>query len=148
MAVKKDLYFVAVKVFLENKDGAILIVKDRFGDWDIPGGRLREMDFATPLEDVVGRKMNEELGANIEYTLGKPTVFIRHERDEHLDDGSREKRRIFAVGYSAKYCGGDILLGENHDKFIWLNQDDDAAQYLQGGWLQGVLDYWGARLGK
>lgn len=34
---QKDLYFVAVKVFLE-KDGQLLILKDGFGEWDLPGG--------------------------------------------------------------------------------------------------------------
>jgi len=43
-AENKDLYFVAVKIFLEDKDGRLLITKDRFGDWDLPGGRLREKD--------------------------------------------------------------------------------------------------------
>ncbi len=48
--VNKDVYFVAVKVFLQNEKGKLLITKDRFGDWDIPGGRLRENDFDVPLQ--------------------------------------------------------------------------------------------------
>ena len=39
MTEEKDTYFVAVKVFLE-KGGKFLIIKDNFGDWDLPGGRL------------------------------------------------------------------------------------------------------------
>lgn len=35
---QKDTYFVAVKVFLE-RDNKLLILKDNFGDWDLPGGR-------------------------------------------------------------------------------------------------------------
>ena len=41
----KDLYFVAVKLFLEDKDGKLFIFKDRFGEWDLPGGRLRINEF-------------------------------------------------------------------------------------------------------
>ena len=38
---QKDMYFVAVKVFLE-KDNKLLILKDNFGDWDLPGGRIKK----------------------------------------------------------------------------------------------------------
>lgn len=38
---QKDLYFVAVKVFLE-KEEKFFIIKDGFGKWDIPGGRIKK----------------------------------------------------------------------------------------------------------
>ncbi len=38
---QKDTYFVAVKVFFEQ-DGKLLILKDNFGDWDLPGGRIKK----------------------------------------------------------------------------------------------------------
>ena len=63
----KDTYFVAVKVFLIDSVGNFLITKDCFGDWDIPGGRLREQDFNTPLELVAARKIKEELGEDVKY---------------------------------------------------------------------------------
>ncbi len=110
----KDLYFVAVKIFLMNGND-LLITKDRFGSWDIPGGRLRENDFETSLEDVVERKIKEELGNSIKYKLSKPIIFMRHERDEILVSGNKEKRRIFAIGYKAKYLNGNLELGKNHE---------------------------------
>lgn len=76
---EKDSYFVAVKIFLE-KDGKFLIMKDNFGDWDLPGGRIKKDEFETSLEDIIARKMNEEVGNDIKYKLGKPVVFMRHER--------------------------------------------------------------------
>lgn len=66
----KDTYFVAVKVFLE-KEGKLLILKDSFGDWDLPGGRIKKDEFDVPLEQVIKRKMSEELGNEIQYALGK-----------------------------------------------------------------------------
>ena len=45
MINEKDLYFVAVKIFILNNKGELLITKDKFGDWDIPGGRGTEDDF-------------------------------------------------------------------------------------------------------
>jgi ADP-ribose pyrophosphatase YjhB (NUDIX family) len=142
MNPSKDTYFVAVKVFLEDSKGNLLITKDRFGDWDIPGGRLRENDFDAPLEQVVARKMVEEIGSNIQYTLGKPTVFMRHERDEILASGEKQKRRIFAIGYSATYTGGDIILGKNHEKYKWVPVATfKPSDYFTGGWLKGVEEY-------
>lgn len=139
---KKDVYFVAVKVFLEDEKGNLLIVKDRFGDWDIPGGRLKEDDFEVPLEQVVQRKMNEELGDKVQYRLEEPVVFMRHERDEILSSGGREKRKIFAIGYRAQYLGGSIQLGKNHEKFEWVAVDSfDPEEYFTGGWLKGVKEY-------
>lgn len=138
----KDLYFVAVKVFLVDSQGNFLITKDKFGDWDIPGGRLREQDFSVPLEQVVERKIQEELGAECKYTLGNPVVFIRHERDEILADGNKGKRRIFAVGYEAKYNSGDVMLGKNHESFEWVSvKTFKPEEKFTGGWLQGVKDF-------
>lgn len=139
---EKDLYFVAVKVFLIDEAGRLLITKDRFGDWDLPGGRLRADDFNKPLEEVVERKMIQELGDNIKYQLGQPLIFMRHERDEILDSGERAKRRIFAIGYEARYAGGEISLGRNHEKYEWVDlKVFKPEDYFVGGWLQGVRDY-------
>ena len=139
---RKDVYFVAAKLFLEDGKGNLLISKDRFGDWDLPGGRLRENDFEIPIEDIVERKVREELGDEVTYSLGAPTVFMRHERDEVLPSGEREKRRIFAIGYSAQYLGGDIKLGDNHEEYKWVAAKTfNPEEYFTGGWLKGVKEY-------
>jgi hypothetical protein len=66
---------------------------------------------------VVERKMKEELGNAVQYKLGNPVVFMRHERDEILPTGNLEKRRIFAIGYLAKYLEGEIKLGKSHELY-------------------------------
>ena len=137
----KDLYFVAVKVFLRDKNSNLLIIKDKFGDWDIPGGRLREIDFEAPLDKVLERKIKEELGT-IHFVLGKPLLFMRHERDEILADGRKARRRIFAVGYEAEYIDGEILLGKNHEQYEWANLNNfQPEKYFSGGWLKGIEEY-------
>lgn len=143
MTIEKDLYFVAVKVFLRNQEGKLLITKDVFGAWDIPGGRLRENDFETSLDDVIERKMREELGDDVQYKLGEQLLTMRHERDEVLPSGEKEKRRIFALGYDATYIGGEIQLGKSHEKYEWISveEDVDPKKYFTGGWLKGVQEY-------
>lgn len=138
----KDVYFVAVKVFLENDKGEFLITKDRFGCWDMPGGRLRPEDFDIPLEHVVERKLHEELGEDLQFRLGQPIVFMRHERDEIVAEGETEKRRIFAVGYTAQLESEHIMLGKNHVEHMWLDPHACTPElYLEGGWLRGAQEY-------
>ncbi len=143
MTHNKDLYFVAVKIFLQDDAGRLLITKDIFNsDWDIPGGRLREVDFETPFEAVVARKIQEELGENFKYELGEVALYMRHEREELLPSGEKDTRRIFAIGYKAKYLGGEIKLGKNHEKYQWVDLETFVPEdYFVGGWLKGVKEF-------
>lgn len=136
---KKDTYFVAVKVFLE-KEGKFLVLKDNFGDWDLPGGRIKPDEFSVELEDIVARKMREELGPELKYDLGKALVYMRHERVEKTEGSPTV--RIFALGYQANYMGGDIQLSSRHTEMLWADPTTFKPEdYLTGGWLKGVQEY-------
>lgn len=136
---EKDTYFVAVKVFLE-KDGKLLILKDNFGDWDLPGGRIKKDEFDKPLEEIIKRKMSEELGYEISYTIGKPIVFMRHERVEQTDGSPTV--RIFAIGYEGFLEKGEIKTSERHPVVMWVDPKDfKPEEYFRGGWLKGVQEY-------
>jgi len=136
---EKDTYFVAVKVFLE-RDGKLLILKDNFGDWDLPGGRIKKDEFEVPLEQIIERKMREELGGDIKYTIGKPVVFMRHERQEATPGNPTV--RIFAVGYEGTLTSGEIKTSERHPELLWVDPKDfRPEQYFKGGWLKGVEEY-------
>lgn len=97
-AYDKDLYFVAVKLLVRDGN-KLLITHDIFGDWDLPGGRIKKDEFNASLPSVIQRKMQEELGEDFTYTVGEPQVFFRVERKEHNLDN--KKVRIFAIGYEA-----------------------------------------------
>lgn len=135
----KELYFVAVKVFLE-KDGKFLITKDKWNAWDLPGGRIRKNEFDVPLEKVIERKMSEELGEGIKYSIGKPIVFMRHERREA--GANNQTIRIFAVGYEGSLLEGEPRLGDHHTEMQWVDpRSFKPEEYFAGGWLKGVQDY-------
>lgn len=139
MSDPKDLYYVAVKVFLEHK-GKLFIFKDKYGDWDLPGGRIRKEEFETPLEEIIKRKMTEELGNQINYTIGKPVVFFRHERQEASLGG--QTVRIFGVGYEGNLMSGEIKLSEMHTQSEWVDiATFEPEKYFTGGWLKGVEEY-------
>lgn len=139
----KDTYFVAVKVFLEN-NGRLLILKDNFGDWDLPGGRIKREEFEVPLDSIIQRKMKEEIGPSAVYTLGEPTVFMRHERTEAVDGNPLV--RIFAIGYEATLDKGEVELSPRHTEMQWVDIQSFAPEdFFTGGWLKGVQEYLDAR---
>lgn len=139
VTASKENWFVAVKVLLRDGDN-LLVLKDTFGAGDIPGGRLRKDDFTTPLLTVLARKIAEEIGDAVRYEIEPdPVVLFRHER---FEVGSGETRRIFAVGYEARYQGGEIKLGDYLESYTWVNVHTvNPADYLEGGWLTGVEEY-------
>jgi ADP-ribose pyrophosphatase YjhB (NUDIX family) len=136
---EKEKYFVAVKVFLE-RDGRFFVCKDVYGNWDLPGGRIRKDEFNTSLDQVIQRKMSEELGDAIKYKIGKPIVFMRHERVE--DDPGNPTIRIFAVGYEATLLEGEPKLSDLFVESMWADvKTFQPEKYFEGGWLRGVQDY-------
>lgn len=137
---QKETYFIAVKVFLE-KAGQFLILKDNFGDWDLPGGRIKKDEFYASLDQVVKRKMSEELGTSITYTVEeKPSIFMRHERVEAAPGNPTV--RIFALGYIAQLESGEIHLSPRHVEMQWVDRSTFRPdKYFKGGWLNGVKDY-------
>jgi 8-oxo-dGTP pyrophosphatase MutT (NUDIX family) len=140
--IHKDQYYVAVKLFLE-KGGKFFIFKDRWNSWDLPGGRIRKYEFDLPLEQVIERKMKEEVGDDVSYELGKSIVTMRHQREEQEPgDGTKPTIRIFAVGYEAKLIEGAPRLGDHHVEMLWADiKTFKPEEYFTGGWLKGVQDY-------
>ena len=127
------------KFFLE-RDGKFLILKDGFGSWDIPGGRIKLDEFEASLEEVIARKIFEELGSNIKYNLGKPIVFMRHERVEKAPGNPTV--RIFAIGYQATLEKGEVKMTSHHTEMLWANiKDFTPEKYFRSGRLRGVQEY-------
>ena len=140
--IHKDQYYVAVKLFL-NKNGKLFIFKDQWGDWDLPGGRIRKHEFDVPLQDVIKRKMKEEVGEQVLYNLGDPVVMMRHERMEQMTgDDTNPTIRIFAVGYEAELIEGEPQPGDHHVEMKWVDIETfEPAKFFAGGWLKGVEEY-------
>ncbi len=135
----KDLYFVAVKLLIRD-DNKLLITHDVFGSWDLPGGRIRKDEFKASLQSVIERKISEEIGDDFRYTVGEPAVFFRVTRKEHGLDN--KEVRIFAIGYEATYEGGEVKLGDHHDKYEWVDIESfKPEEYFVDGWLEGVKEY-------
>ncbi|MBY0538747.1 hypothetical protein K2P47_05125 [Patescibacteria group bacterium] len=136
----KENWFVAVKILL-RKGNELLVLRDTFGEGDIPGGRLRKDDFETPLLEVLKRKVTEDIGSDVSYKIihQNPVCTFRHER---FEVGSGENVRIFALGFEAEYESGEIITGEYIESHTWIDlRTAQLSDYLEGGWLKGVEEY-------
>jgi ADP-ribose pyrophosphatase YjhB (NUDIX family) len=138
----KAVYFVAVKIFLRQNE-KLLLIRDKWSVWELPGGRIKPEEFQKNLTDVVARKIREELGEKIQISAPKPTgTFFQVSRTEKTGELSEQKVRIFAVGFEAEYLGGEIDLGEFHDELKWVSVENFAPLKLQNNdWMRGVQDY-------
>ncbi len=118
-------YHVGLKILLRKEDDFLFLrnpVNQRF---DLPGGRIDNIEDHVPLADVIAREVKEELGGNIRYELGKPVFqFRRHFESKGV--------HVFLTVYEAEYLSGDIELSAEHSDFEWINpkQTELKEQYF------------------
>ncbi|OGZ56840.1 MAG: hypothetical protein A3H64_02485 [Candidatus Ryanbacteria bacterium RIFCSPLOWO2_02_FULL_45_11c] len=113
--MKRDyaIYQVALKIFLQN-GGDVLFLKDENGKWDLPGGRIDNVENKKPLEKILAREVREELGKEVKYELKLPAVQFRRFIYSRSVFG-------FITVYEAVYKGGYIKISHEHTSFEWLN---------------------------
>lgn len=108
------IYHVGLKVFLKKGD-EFLFLTDAVGKhFDLPGGRIDDVEHTTPLTEVIAREVGEELGEEVKYKLGKLVFqFRRHFESKGL--------HIFLTVYEAEYLSGEIKLSAEHGGLQWIN---------------------------
>jgi len=113
--MKRDyaMYQVALKIFLRNGRN-VLFLKDENRRWDLPGGRIDNVEGKKPLEKILAREVREELGKEVKYELKLPAVQFRRFIHSHGMYG------LITV-YEGVYKGGCIKLSYEHTSFEWLN---------------------------
>src|SRR3989338_8890753 len=108
------IYHVGLKVLLKKGD-EFLFLTDAVGKhFDLPGGRIDDVEHTTPLAEVIAREAGEELGEEVKYKLGKPVFqFRRHFESKGL--------HIFLTVYEAEYLSGEIKLSSEPSNLQWIN---------------------------
>ena len=147
---KRDyaLYQVALKILL-IKDNKILFLRDATsGYWDLPGGRIDNVENKVSLKKILAREIREELGGRVKYKLGNPVFQFRR---------STKTKGVcnFLTVYEAEYLGGDINLSFEHSNYEYINptaykfkkkdffnREEYLAHldYFKNGW-QGLDNY-------
>jgi len=107
-------YHVGLKILL-RKDNDFFFLRTPSGKhFDLPGGRIDNVEHNIPLAEIIEREVGEELGEEIKYKIGKPIFQFRR----HFEDNGQH---IFLTVYEAEYLSGDIQLSSEHSKYEWLN---------------------------
>lgn len=107
-------YQVGQKILLRRQDGKVLILRLKSDRFDLPGGRIDNIEYRMPLEKILAREIREELGAGLKYKLG-PVVFQYH--FPHKDGG------IFITVFEAEYISGNVTLSSEHQGLMWVSPE-------------------------
>jgi len=111
-ARKDDLFRLSLKAVMFNKDGEVLVVKEKGRDWwDIPGGG---MDHDESIKDALARELREEvsLKGDFEYE----TILTEHPR--HLAGLNLYQMRIT---YLVKPEIEEFGPGEDSDEVMFID---------------------------
>lgn len=115
--MKRDygVFQVGLKILL-RKGGRVLLLRDDKG-LDLPGGRIDNVEYGTPLEKIIAREVREELGPKLKYVLGKPLFHFRRVR--RLKGAN--PRHVFLVVYDARWMAGEVKLSFEHSEYAWID---------------------------
>ena len=104
--IKRDyaLYQVALKILL-RRGGEVLMLWVSEGHYDNVEGKV-------PLMQILDREIQEEIGTDVKYQVGKPLFqFRRFYKGVY----------ILQTVYDGEYLGGEVQLSEEHERFCWVN---------------------------
>ena len=115
----KPKLFVAIKAFIKNKKGKILIVREsskyqdgsNTGRFDVVGGRLKPGER---FDESLLREIKEETGLNVK--IDKP-FFVNEWRP--VIKG--EQWQIVATFFECQASSEKVILGKDHDHFEWID---------------------------
>ncbi|MCX6766822.1 MAG: NUDIX hydrolase [Candidatus Moranbacteria bacterium] len=106
-------YNVAMKILLSYKEKYLFLVDSSGRKYDLPGGRIDNVEHNVPLEKILEREVKEELGKNLKYKLGNPIFQFRR----YI---TKKDTYVFITVYTAEYLSGDVRLSEEHCEFKWV----------------------------
>lgn len=92
----------------------VLLLRDKQGIWDLPGGRIDATEVHAPFPTIIHREIKEELGEQVLYTLKQPILHVTR----HI---AGQKEPVLLVVFEAEYLSGSIILSPEHKQYEWIN---------------------------
>ncbi|MFB6180464.1 MAG: NUDIX domain-containing protein [Candidatus Nanohalobium sp.] len=134
-----DKTFTAVKAFVENSEGEVLILRessnydegDNAGKWDVPGGRI---EAGERFDESLKREIKEEAG--LEAEIEKP-----FHADEWRPEVNGEKWQITGTYFTAEAKTSDVELSEDHEEYAWIDPENFSDYKLIGGLEKAFRKY-------
>lgn len=114
--MSEQIFHVGVKALIQNDDGEVLLMLNRFPDrelWDIPGGR---MDEAEEIADTLRRELKEEIGlANCE--IGEHFMTVKSNKKVALNAG--DAGLLLVVYRVIARDQASLVAKEDNSEIIW-----------------------------
>jgi 8-oxo-dGTP pyrophosphatase MutT (NUDIX family) len=101
-------YRVSVKAIITDDAGRILLLKERDGSWELPGGGL---EHAENIQEALAREITEETGLTVTRMSNQPAAFWTL----HKEVGSPTLKWFAFVAYEAA-VSGDFQLDPTNDE--------------------------------
>lgn len=152
VADQNAVYHVSLKIVLKNKKGQILILKmppksSMAGYFDLPGGRIRELEWRRPFAQIIRREIREEVGREARYKLREVPVAIS--RHFYFSKKYNREQHLFWVFLEATYEGGKIRVSSEHYGYLWADINKrNLKKYFIRGPLEGMQNYFSQRFVK
>lgn len=91
-------YRISVKASIKDDDGRMLLLKEKDGSWELPGGGL---EHGEDPKEALSREINEETGLTVEWISDQPETFWTVRKQV----GSPTLKWFAFVVYEAKVSG-------------------------------------------
>ena len=139
--MKNKLSYIGVKALITNKDTVLITQEPTWftggGKWELPGGRLAEGEEEIPLEEILLREINEELGDAFTVEVGAVVDVMRRPWNK---PGS-ESNLVFLAVFKCQYKEGDIKLSEENNAYTWIGKDEIAEYEFIDGYKKVLQNY-------
>jgi len=111
------IYQVSLKALIRKGDDFLFLRTPKRKLFDLPGGRIDEVEGRVPIYKIIEREVAEELGDKLKYKLGKLAFQFRRDSKKHPP--------VFIAVYEAEYLSGEPQLSNEHSGYQWINPKKD-----------------------
>ena len=109
------------------QDGKVFMLKDRSGNWELPGGRI---DFGETPEETLKREFHEELGID-DVEIGKVINIWSFISNAHED-----KYHFIVVIFSCKADLSKLKISDEHLEYKWVGLDEIDKYPMRDGYRE------------
>jgi 8-oxo-dGTP pyrophosphatase MutT (NUDIX family) len=139
------IFEVSLKLVIKNKANEILLLKmpddsSMAGYFDLPGGRIRELEKSGSLKTAMRREIAEELGKDVKLEIKETPVAVG--RHSYISKDTSEEKWIFWILFEALYKSGEIQISPEHKEYEWLKVNtDNLSKLFMRGPLEAMSNY-------
>ena len=117
-------YRISVKAAVENTESRVLLLQERDGTWELPGGGL---EHGENVKEALTREITEETGLTVDWISDHPETFWTINKEV----GSSTLKWFAFVVYEAKVSGNfhpDLTSDESQDAQYFTRSEAQALQ--------------------